>query len=309
MPSSSTEGERSISTSAKRASYCSLRLLHEARPVRGARDDALAAPQTSGSRCRCRARSCRRGAKNRSNSSRTARVEQDRLRPALAGPEHVAVGEAAAGHQSLELFAASAARRAGRSCARRAARSRRASNTAAVSTWLLTPCSRRIATARPHAARDVRRGDVLLRIEAQRDATGPGSRRVGAARRIPRRAHCGIIAQPAHAPGGLRPGALQVRPGLVELAPSPTAHAARASRSLGAPRCSARCVPARAVPGSRANARLIARHDLHAPRPAPRRTAAPSAAPRAAGSAMSRPQCPANAISSSVTNRPPSERS
>jgi hypothetical protein len=57
-------------------------------------------------------------AKKASNSSRARGVEQDALGPALAGAEHVAVGEAAAGHQPGSRPAARG-RRPGRSCARR----------------------------------------------------------------------------------------------------------------------------------------------------------------------------------------------
>ena len=73
--------------------------------------------QTPSAKCR-RARRTRR-------SRRAPAVEQDRLRPALAGAEHVAVGEAAAGDEARGTRRASAGRPAGRSCARRRRRSRR----------------------------------------------------------------------------------------------------------------------------------------------------------------------------------------
>ena len=125
MPSSSTDGERSTSTSEKRASYCSLRLRHEARPVLGARDEALEGRE----HLAAVADAEREGVAAREEALELLAhrlVEQDRLGPALARAQHVAVGKAAAGHQALELAPGGAGRRAGPSCARRAPRSRRA---------------------------------------------------------------------------------------------------------------------------------------------------------------------------------------
>ena len=102
MPASSTEGERSTSTSEKRASYCSLRFFTKRGQCAVPGMMLLSAaniwqPLQMPSAKRVAAR-------EEALELRAHRVvEQDRLRPALAGAEHVAVGEAAAGDEPLEL--------------------------------------------------------------------------------------------------------------------------------------------------------------------------------------------------------------
>ena len=75
----------------------------EARPRVGAGNHGRRARPSSGSRCRCRARTTSGRAKNVANWSASAALKQDRARPAFAGAERVAVAEAAAGDEALEL--------------------------------------------------------------------------------------------------------------------------------------------------------------------------------------------------------------
>ena len=84
-------------------------------------------------------------ARNRANCSRKRFVVQDRSSPAAAGAEHVAVAEAAARGDAAK--SARAWRPVARSvmCTSMASNPARV-NAAAISTWPLTPCSRRIAT-------------------------------------------------------------------------------------------------------------------------------------------------------------------
>ena len=106
MPAKNSDGDRPISTSARRASNCSERLRTKrgqcARPgndlVQVAHHLAAVA---HAERERVAAREERRELVAR------ARVEQDRLGPALARAEHVAVGEAAARREALEIRRAS----------------------------------------------------------------------------------------------------------------------------------------------------------------------------------------------------------
>ena len=127
---------------------------------------ARSAPRSSGSRCRRRARRCRRA--RRTARTRRARArEEDRLRPALARAEHVAVGEAAARDDAAKSLEVDAAREQVASCARRAPRSRRGRAPRPSRRWLFTPCSRSTATCGRAPLRDVRRGDVVARIERQ----------------------------------------------------------------------------------------------------------------------------------------------
>jgi hypothetical protein len=74
-----------------------------------------------------------------------ARIEQDGARPALAGAKHVAVGEAATGDAPLKSASATRPARMSLICTSTAAKPAR-SKAAAISTWPLTPCSRRMAT-------------------------------------------------------------------------------------------------------------------------------------------------------------------
>ena len=189
------------------------------------------------------------------------------------------------------------------SCASKPARS----NTAAVSTWLLTPCSRRIATAGRAPRAMYGRGDVLLGIEASarpraRDRPPQSAPRTPRRRTADHRAG-GACAMRSPTRRACRSAQASSNCDRADLA---SARAARSPARRGTARH--RPSPCRAEHVDERRGSSPAQH-LHAPRPAPRRTAARARAPRAAGSAMSRPQWPANAISTSVTNRPPSERS
>ena len=89
------------------------------------------------------------------------------------------------------------------------------SNAAAISTWPLTPCSRRIAIRGPRAGRDERRRDVLGRLERQlRRASRARSRPAGAS--YSSSAASGVVAQPLHRVRRRRPGAVQVDARFVE---------------------------------------------------------------------------------------------
>ena len=97
-------------------------------------------------------------------------------------------------------------------CTSKAAKPAR-SNAAAISTWPLTPCSRRTAMRGPHAGGDERRRDVLGRIERELHrrrgilAEQPVVFLVGGLR---------MVAQPLQRVRGGGPRAVQVDPRLVE---------------------------------------------------------------------------------------------
>ena len=90
-----------------------------------------------------------------------AGLEEDRLRPAAAAAEHVAVGEAAAGGQRLETPEFVPGRRRGPTMWTSTASNPARSKAAAISIWPFTPCSRRMAMPRSDAGGDEWRGDVL----------------------------------------------------------------------------------------------------------------------------------------------------
>ena len=197
MPSSKTEGERRTSTSAKRASNCSLRFVTK----RG----QCAVPGMMLFRCRkhlaaiADAEREAVGAREEArNSSRTRRVEQDRLRPALARAQHVAVREAAARDERRGSRAGGTGP-AIRSvmCTSSAAKPAR-SNAAAISIWLLTPCSRRIAT-RGRAPRAMYGAATSSRGSKRSATESPGSSR-RALRRVLLVGALRIVAQALHAP-------------------------------------------------------------------------------------------------------------
>ena len=94
-------------------------------------------------------------------------VEQDRLRPAAARTEHVAVGKTRRRRSGRGTAPVSRPRLSRSlmctSCGSKPARS----STAAISTWLLTPCSRSTATAGRAPEAIYGRSHVQLRIETQ----------------------------------------------------------------------------------------------------------------------------------------------
>ena len=187
------------------------------------------------------------------------------------------------------------------------------SKAAAISIWPLTPCSRRMATRGRAAARDERRGDVLVEVERHdhRDQAAVGRRRCGSPaprrRSRDRRAAtaCGRWCPTRCPRRRLRARLDTGRRG------APPMRIAVLGGQPGDRRARARGSPA-AANVWRTAATSAARTSSTAP--APRRTAAPAdpGRPRRRASAdrsMSSPTPPANAISSSVTSRPPSERS
>ena len=185
---------------------------HEARPVRGARHDLLERREHLAAIADAQSEGV--GALEEAlELLARARVIQDGFGPALARAEHVAVRESAAGHEAAEI------RRASRgpestslmctSCASKPTRS----STAAISTWLFTPCSRSTATFGRDLA-DEGRGDVLVRVEGQRHVEARRAAVAGRCEFLARAA--GLVAQLAHAERGFRPGAAQVFPGFVD---------------------------------------------------------------------------------------------
>ena len=110
MPAKNSDGLSATSTMTKRASNCSERFRRNfgqcAAPGMISRRlliiwQPLQTPSANASP----------RPKKASNSSRARAIEQDRLGPALARAEHVAVGEAAAGGEALEVARATRARR------------------------------------------------------------------------------------------------------------------------------------------------------------------------------------------------------
>ena len=124
MPANSTERDSTTSTSERRASNCSDSLRrnrgHSSAPgINGFSAENIWQPlQTPSEKL-----SLRR--KKRRELAARALAPQDRLGPTLAGSEHVAVRESAAGGQALEPVERRAARRGCRSCARQRPRSPR----------------------------------------------------------------------------------------------------------------------------------------------------------------------------------------
>ena len=168
------------------------------------------------------------------------------------------------------------------------------SNATAISTWPLTPCSRRIATrgrapvAMYGAATSSAGSNVELRAAGR-------ARRSGARHRAPRR-RIGVVAQALH----------RVRdrpPGIEQLLPAPFGQRLAAERARGSPapcvgramRCAQSIRPwratrsANAARSSRATCTTAPSSSLNSVR---QRDASPQPS-----SAMSRPQCEANAIS------------
>ncbi len=180
------------------------------------------------------------------------------------------------------------------SCASKPARS----STAAISIWLLTPCSRSTAT-RGRAPRAISGAAMSSSGSKLSCCDSPGSDTssmrgeflLGALR---------IVAQPAHVIGGLRPRAAQIGPALIEqLLAGADAHAqlrlwrTDALHAMRPARARARHSSTIGSSGLRHlqhRARLLGEQRTRSPRRQP--PAAPT----------SRPQWPANAISTSVTS-------
>ena len=101
MPASSTELELGTCASTSRASYCSERLRtnrgQSAAPGMSSLSAASIWQPLHTPRVNVASRS-----KKALNSSRAKGIEQDRFRPAFAGAEHIAIGEAAAGDEAVE---------------------------------------------------------------------------------------------------------------------------------------------------------------------------------------------------------------
>src|SRR5262249_51168661 len=140
-------------------------------------------------------------------------VEQDRFGPALAGTEHVTVGEAAAGDQTLEFIETASPAQQVRHvyivrCEAAGVEHRRGLHLA-VDT-LLAQYRDRPA----HCAQQIGSSNVLLCIEAESDLETL----------LPSGCQCRellictlrLIAQPPQAPGGFRPRGAQLLPALIE---------------------------------------------------------------------------------------------
>ena len=180
------------------------------------------------------------------------------------------------------------------------------SKAAAISICPLTPCSRRMAT-RGRAPPRARSGAATSSSMSNVGATdSPGSS-------LSTRAACSSSAQVGSSRSAcmrvrrLRPDAAQDAAPLLEHRAAVAAQD-DAVAALHAPERAARRRRGRGAPStSRTRATSAAR--TAAPRPAPRRTAPRADRRPRPPISTSRPTPPANAISSSVTNRPPSERS
>ena len=186
------------------------------------------------------------------------------------------------------------------------ARSPRDANAAAISSWLLTPCSRSIGDARAGADARERSGHVLAPDRSSAATKSPGSSGSSRARALLGGA-LRVVAQRLHAETGLRPGRPQGRarrrqdrpPAATELDPLIVDHATEDGRAA---------VETRLRQNSRARCRsrrcnLQHRAQLLANRALLRRfRRRPAASPRGR---IGR-RTPSR---TSVTNRPPSERS
>ena len=209
MPAKNSDGDSTTSTRLRRPSNCSERLRTKRGqccvPGMSSRSaDIIWQPLHTPSE------NVSGRAKNALKRSRSARVEQDRLRPAFAGAEHVAVREAAAHDQAAEVVEAAGVR-SNRSvmCTsygdEAGAMERRRHLDVTVDALLAQD-----RDLRPRALGDVRRGDVLLRLERQPRRSDPDRSGSIAAANCSR-AHCGIVAQLDHAEARLGPRAAQCR--------------------------------------------------------------------------------------------------
>ena len=122
MPAKKIDGDGRTSTSPTRPSNCSERLRTNRGQCAAPGISDLSAAHHLAAVAHAEREAVARARRTSANCSPQSRVEQDRLRPALAGAEHVAVGEAAAGDEPVELVEPRRGPRSGRSCARRPAR-------------------------------------------------------------------------------------------------------------------------------------------------------------------------------------------
>ena len=132
------------------------------------------------------------------------------------------------------------------------------SNAAAISTWLLTPCSRRIATrGRAPVAMN---GAAMSVVGIEREPPGK-PRVIGSSRRAPRSssAQAGSSRSCCMRQRGLRPGGAQLHAVVVDEAcrPRPRCGSGGPAATLPmTPRESSESVPRRAPPGPRATSRV-----------------------------------------------------
>ena len=124
MPRKNSDGDSTTSSRPRRASNCSLRLRRKrgqcsAPGMIGLSCDSIWQPLHTPSAKLSVAR------EERGEGIAQRAAFEDRGRPAAAGAEHVAVAEATAGGEALEVVERRRGRRSGRSCARRRRRSRR----------------------------------------------------------------------------------------------------------------------------------------------------------------------------------------
>ena len=302
----STGSSRS-STSARRASNCSLRLRTKRGQALGAGDELLEVRHHLAAVADAEREGVGAREERRERVAR-ARVEAGSTSPSPRRAEHVAVREAAARREAPEPSRRRAPERMSVMCTSTASKPARW-NAAAISTWPLTPCSRRIATRGRDAARDEAARRCRRRDRRSGAPSRPGSSArdaasvllVGAGR---------VVAQRLHRVRRLRPEAAQTR------ARARRRSARRARRRIdavvrdagGRSRDGARRGRgARSVSVTRATS--AGAHLTTAPSSSLKSARDAASPPAAPTTRTSRPMPPANAISSSVTNRPPSLRS
>ncbi len=232
-------------------------------------------------------------------------VEEDRLGPALAGAQHVAVGEAAAGGQAAEAVE----RGAPLEQVAHVHVDRLEAGAVEGGGHLDLPVHALLAQdghPRPGAAGHEGRGQVLVRVEGER-GRGGRDRRGRSGRPAPRRRRSGRRAAPAWR-GWSRTRCRAARRGRRRGAARPPAGSTTRSPVTGRPiRWTQPPSPCRLERRRDPRRRPRPRTCSTAPSSSAKRTARGS--PASGASSTSRPAPPAKAISSSVTSRPPSERS
>ncbi len=308
-----------MATSDSRASNRSERLRDEARPVLRPRDQRLQLRQHLAAVAHAQGEGVGAGEEAGEGLARPRR-QQDGLGPAAARAQHIAVGETAAGDQPAQVPVRRSTRPSSTSlmCTSTASKPAR-SKAAAISIWPFTPCSRRMATrGRAPRARTERTAPpdpagAVAGIERHDHGVQATVGRVDADVLLLGGA-AGVVPQRLHAEGRVRPDAPQPAARGLEL---DAGRAARCGcRSLGGQPGDRVDGPGQAGGGERlAHHRLVLRGAPPPPRPISSANSSASGSGtsigwrRSADRSMSSPTPPANAISSRVTSRPPSERS
>ena len=211
MPARKIDGEGCSSTSEKRPSNCSPRLRTKRGQLCAPGNDLLERGEHLAAIAHAQRERVRAIEEALELLARTGVVE-DGLGPALAGAEHVAVGEPAAGHEAAEGIELHASREhvTHVHVVRLEAHALEHRRHLDLAVDALLAQHRHF---RPRGG-DERRGHVFVRIERERDIE---TRRAGVAGGGEFLARAGgLVAPLAHAPGGFRPGAPQVFPGFVD---------------------------------------------------------------------------------------------